>query len=87
MPNFGSLSRKRLQEIGDLLKTMNISDDQSNDILKGICKIVNYNPEECTYTQSKGQKSSAWRAKRAEQLGISTSQIANGNYKKIFKEM
>lgn len=82
MPNFGSMSRKRLQEIHDVLISKNISEETAKEIMAGICNIVKYNPDENTYTPQKGQSQKAWRARKAEELGVSKAAIASGRYKK-----
>ena len=83
MPRFGSMSKKRYQEINDLLKTKyGIKEETAKEILGDICNIVNYDPEQNTYTPEKGQLHSAWRAKKAEELGVTISSIASGRYKK-----
>lgn len=82
-PNYGSMSRKRLKEIQDLLVTNSIPEDTVENIMDGICKIIHYNPEQITYTKEKGKGQMAWRAKKAEELGVSKASIARGYYKKL----
>jgi hypothetical protein len=83
MPNYGSMSRKRLQEINDLLiSKFNISEKTTKEIMDGICSIINYNPDQKTYTPEKGQGQMSWRARKAEELGVSKASIARGKYKK-----
>jgi hypothetical protein len=83
MPYYGSMSRKRLQEINDfLISKLSINEDTAKDVMKGICNIVKYNPEASTYTHEKGLTQMAWRAKKAEEFGVSKACIARGQYKK-----
>ncbi len=80
------MSKKRLQEIRQLLEGNEISN--IDDIMKGICEIMKFNPDYAKnkYTPERNQKHQEWRYKKAEELGVSVSMIANGKYKKRLEE-
>ena len=84
MPNYGAMSKKRLQEINNLLiSKLDITETTAKEIIDGICDIINYNPNDSTYTPHKGQLHLAWRTRKAEELGVSKACIASGRYKKV----
>lgn len=71
------ITRKRLDEIGELLKTHLKSEDELEGVLKGIASIFNFDPTKSTYDENRRRVTQEYRdRKKAE--GITTYITSGG---------
>ena len=83
-PTVSILSNKRLNAIRTTLLEFMTEDDVTKAIEK-ICDIMKFNPDyaKSMYNPKKYESIQLWRNKKAQELGVSVSMIANGKYKKV----
>lgn len=77
------MSFKRLKQIREII-TKYYGDEKADGVMSDICDAINFNPDYAKnmYNPDKSEKLQQWRYKKAQEVGVSVSMIANGKYKK-----
>jgi hypothetical protein len=73
---YSAMTKKRYAEIKDCLAQKYSTEDLDN-VMKDICRIMNFDPDKSSYTKELGQKIIARRKEVSEKTGISLY-ILNG---------
>jgi len=86
-PTISVMSKKRLEQIKEMLSSY-LQESEVEEAISKICEIMKFSPDYAKhrYSAEMNKKHQEWRYKKAEELGVSVSMIANGKYKRRLEQ-
>lgn len=85
-PYVSVMSKKRLEELCEMLLPHLAQSENIPQIREEICKIMKFNPNKSKHTEARGRATMAWRDRKCSELGITVYEFNIQQKQKSLKD-